>query len=69
MQARHDHAAGIVTDEVTDEHFIAVTGGSDAYDDLDSTEFLQDGEWVQGKINGTICHLLKTFWLHNSCLY
>ena len=51
MQARGYHATGIVTDEVTDESFVAVTGGSDdsgSY--LDSTEILQDGEWVQGKI-------------------
>ena len=50
MQARIQHAAGIVTDEVTDENFVAVTGGYGS-GDLDSTEILQDGEWVQGKIN------------------
>ena len=50
MQARYDHAAGIVTDEVTDENFVAVTGGyGSGY--LDTTEFLQDGIWVQGNIN------------------
>ena len=27
MQARESHAAGIVTDELTDEHFVVVTGG------------------------------------------
>ena len=55
MQKRYWHAAGIVTDEVTDEHFVAVTGGGniDATEilqggGLDSTEILQDGEWVQG---------------------
>ena len=57
MQARERHAAGIVTDEVTDENFVAVTGGY-GYRDLDSTEILQDGEWVQGRISNTICHLL-----------
>jgi hypothetical protein len=57
MQARERHAAGIVTDEVTDENFVAVTGGY-GYRDLDSTEILRDGEWVQGKISNTICHLL-----------
>ena len=57
MQARFVHAAGIVTDEVTDEHFVAVTGGGIYYsgfpypDYFDSTEILQDGKWVQGKIN------------------
>ena len=67
MQARYYHAAGIVTDEVTGEHFVAVTGGY-YFGFLDSTEILQDGEWVQGKINNTVCHLLKTCWLHNSCI-
>ena len=58
-QGRNRHAAGIVTDEVTDENFVAVTGGrynSALY--LDSTEILQDGNWVQGNINdATICYL------------
>ena len=65
IQGRRYPAAGIVTDEVTDEHFVVVTGGDVAdlsvfayYVDLDSTEILQDGEWVQGKINDTICYLL-----------
>ena len=58
MQARYDHAAGIVTDEVTDESVVAVTGGA-YYGDLDSTEILQDGEWIQGKINDTIRYLLE----------
>ena len=61
MQARNSHAAGIVTDEVTDENFVAVTGGYDYGADLatlDSTEILQDGNWVQGNINdATICYL------------
>ena len=53
MQERYFHAAGLVTDEVTDEHFVAVTGGHDWYvgNTFDSTEILQDGEWVQGKIS------------------
>ena len=52
MQAREQHAAGIVTDEVTGEHFVTVTGGYPyGGHSLDSTEILQDGEWVQGKIN------------------
>ena len=53
MQARDSHAAGIVTDEVTGEHFVAVTGGYYS-DTLDSTEILQDREWVQGIISNTI---------------
>jgi hypothetical protein len=52
IQARYDHAAGIVIDEVTDEQFVIVTGG---YFQLDSTEILQDGNWIQGKINDIIC--------------
>jgi hypothetical protein len=52
MQKRNGHAAGIVTDEVTGEHFVAVTGGHDSnFDELNSTEILQDGEWVQGRMN------------------
>ena len=52
IQGRWNHASGIVTDEVTDEHFVTVTGGG--FPDLDSTEILQDGFWVQGKISDTI---------------
>ena len=52
MQARGWHAAGIVTDEVTDENVVAVTGGSySGVGDVGSTEIMQDGEWVQGKIS------------------
>ena len=55
IEARGNHASGIVTDEVTDENFVAVTGGSYPWGgNLDSTEILQDGFWVQGKINDTI---------------
>jgi hypothetical protein len=53
MHARVYHAAGIVTDEVTGEDFVAVTGGYYS-GSLDSTEILQDGEWVQGKINNVL---------------
>jgi hypothetical protein len=60
MQARGYHAAGIVTDEVTGEHFVAVTGGYYS-GHLDSTEILQDGEWVQGKIIDIICYFLENF--------
>ena len=58
MQVRSSHAAGIVTDEVTDEHFVAVTGGYDSGSYLDSTELLQDGEWVQGTINILLSFLI-----------
>ena len=62
MQARGTQAAGIVTDEVTDENFVAVTGGNngDSSGYLDSTEILQDGEWVQGKMNDTMFTLCES---------
>jgi hypothetical protein len=57
-QERFFHAAGIVTDELTGVDFVAVTGGYDwDYGHLDSTEILQDGEWVQGKINDKVVTL------------
>ena len=69
MQSRYMHAAGIVTDELTNEKFVVVTGGflnvlspqtgiHDSKVYLDSSEILQDGKWVEGKINNTI-NLLK----------
>ena len=58
LQRRYGHAAGMVTDEETGEHFVAVTGGSDS-EFLDSTEILEDGGWVQGKILDTTCYLLE----------
>jgi hypothetical protein len=61
IQARQYHAAGIVTDEGTGEHFVAVTGGYYYGDSRDSTEILQDGEWVQGEISNTICHFFRNF--------
>ena len=68
IKARRHHAAGIVNDEVTNEQFVAVTGGSDYFvDSFDSTEILQDGEWVQGKINDTVYYPnLETFWCQNT---
>ena len=57
MQARASHAAGIVTDEVTGENFVAVTGGVGD----NSTEILQDGEWVQGKIDNNV-YTYAIFW-------
>ena len=58
IQARRIHAAGIVTDEVTDENFVVVTGGhANGY--LDSTEILQDGNWVQGNISTDTCFVLN----------
>ena len=69
MQARRSHAAGLITDEVTGEHFVAVTGGYHSGSYLDSTEILQGGNWVQGKISNTICHLLENWWSHNTIIY
>ena len=53
MEARDGHAAGIVTDEVTDENFVAVTGGFGS-EILDSTEILRDGNWIQGNKNDAL---------------
>ena len=44
---RYSHAAGLLTDTVTQEVFVAVTGGY--FDEaLVSTEILMDGIWVHG---------------------
>ena len=52
MQSRNFHAAGVVTDEVTTEKFVIVTGGEDNSSIiLDSTEMLINSQWNQGKIN------------------
>ena len=59
MKPRNYHAAGIVTDLVTDEQLVAVTGGWSC-DILTSTEILQNGEWVQGKIEKSILHTLRS---------
>ena len=54
IHARSYHAAGIVTDEVTDENYLSVTGGSNInLNAQDSTEILLDGKWVPGKICDT----------------
>ena len=50
--ARYVHGSGIVTDLITQEKLVVVTGGT-YYDDevfevLDSTEILIDGKWVLG---------------------
>ena len=62
MQGRYDHAVGIVTDKVTNENFVAVTGGYGG-EYWDSTEILQGGKWVQGRIHDTICYILYIIWL------
>ena len=60
IEARSVHAAGIITDVVTDEQLVAVTGGWSCHV-LTSTEILQDGEWVQGKIDKSILHISQIF--------
>ena len=51
MQARWQHAAGIVTDQVTNEKLVIVTGGfNNPGITLDSTEMLINNQWNQGKI-------------------
>ena len=60
MKARGSHAVGIVTDLVTDEQLVTVTGGLSC-GVLPSTEILQDGEWVQGKIYKSILHNSQIF--------
>ena len=59
LQGREAFAAGIVTDEVTNENFVAVTGGyvydttgwlDDYWGDFNTSEILQDGEWIQGPL-------------------
>ena len=60
IEARSVHAAGIITDVVTDEQLVTVTGGWSC-DFLASTEILQDGEWVQGKIDKSILHISQFF--------
>ena len=52
-QGRMYHAASVVTDPVTKEDLVIVTGGSttsntDEY--LDTTEVLIDGKWASGKL-------------------
>ena len=50
MQRRRSHAAGVVTDEVTTEKFVIVTGGDYHGISLDSTEMLINNQWNQGKM-------------------
>ena len=51
-QGRIYHAASVVTDPVTKEDLVIVTGGSTTSDTdeyLDTTKILIDGKWVSGK--------------------
>ena len=51
-QPRHDHAVGIVFDEVTKDKIVLVTGGSCCYDfdnGMKSTELFWDKSWSAGE--------------------
>ena len=48
-QGRIKHAAGVVTDEVTNEKLIVTTGGSNYGFFLDSIEVLFENQWHIGK--------------------
>ena len=64
MHPRHSHAAGIVTDEVTNENFVVVTGGSSSAKEMDSTEILQDRKWLQGNCVKS-SHFLEILYQHH----
>ena len=64
MQARRMHAAGIVTDQVTAEKLVIVTGGDHNGIFLDSTEILFNNQWNQGKI-AHYCSIYKGVWHGN----
>ena len=49
IQARDDHAAGIVTDEITHKTLAIVTGGWLGSGVLKSTEILKEGSWTLGE--------------------
>ena len=51
IQARRAHAAGLVTDEITYDESVIVTGGEYNGIVLDSTEILIDNQWYLGKIS------------------
>ena len=50
IQAREHHAVGIVTDEVTHEKFVVVTGGVIYGTYIDTTEILVDVLWTNGNL-------------------
>ena len=54
IQARMAHTAGLITDKVTRETFVIVVGGRNSheiteYSELNTTEILVDGLWIQGE--------------------
>ena len=48
LRGRNSHEMGILIDHGTNQKIIAVAGGRRGYSSIDSTEFLIDGEWIQG---------------------
>ena len=49
IEGREDHAAEIVTDEITKENFVVVSGGVDKDGKhLKSVEILMDEKWTSG---------------------
>ena len=54
IQPRLDHAAGIVTDEVTHETLAIVTGGFPSVSVGKTTEILKGGSWTLGEKIDTI---------------
>ena len=61
IQARREHAAGLVTDETTYDEFVIVTGGECNGIMLDSTEILIDNQWHLGKITHDYSILCKFY--------
>ena len=48
-QGRYDHASGLLTDNITQEKFLVVTGGWSSDDNvLMSTLFLVKNRWLKG---------------------
>ena len=66
MQGRTGHAAGTVTDQVTTEKLVIVTGGEINGIALDSTEIQINKQWNQGKMaHYYTIELCKRVWHEN----
>ena len=63
VEKRNSHAAGLITDKVTEETFLVVTGGNTGSYTQEypsaSTEILQDDNWVLGKLKVFINNLVE----------
>ena len=74
-QARYVHAAGIITDEATEERLVVVTGGFDVngIDTLKSTELLLDDNWSLGKlslkVNTPYARHVNTLWYKDRTMF